>query len=513
MTHSSILECHAFFGAVNKPMRIARLILLSLLLLGGMLVTANAGERPNILVIVADDLGHGDLGLTGSSEISTSVIDGLAGNGVVVNNGYVVHPYCGPSRAGLLTGRYPARFGMEFNVDYSPYDEHLGLPKSEITIADRMRQAGYQTGLIGKWHLGAAPPFHPNHRGFDYFYGFLGGGHSYFPENTSVSWPLTNPDGSPNISARAGYYLPLVRNGRPAEFDEYLTTALSRDAAKFVSNADKPFFLVLSYNAPHEPLEAPEELVEQYSHIEDPERRTYAAMIHAMDDGIGMVLDALRTTGKFDNTLIFFLSEHGGVYPEEWMSYADWADSSPYRRGKVSLTEGGIHVPFVVHWPAGLPSGRKFDGLVSTLDIAATAIAVADGDSSDGLLEGKNLVPYLTGESPGSPHEALFWRFAEGDHIWAVRTPDAKYMQQMLPGVGRAFFDMTEDPFETRNIVDQYPERQAELARLWNEWNSKNIQNVRLRPEDYGPLRQKFFDDLHEESVRNARDRPTFEIE
>ena len=470
-------------------------------------------NRPDVLVIVADDLGYGDLGFTGSTDIETSVIDSLAGNGVVASNGYVVHPYCGPSRAGIFTGRYPARFGMEFNVDYSPYDEHMGLPTSEETIADRMKAIGYRTGLIGKWHLGAAPPFHPHNRGFDYFYGFLGGGHSYFPENVSVSVPLTNPDGSPNVAARAGYYLPLIRNGRPAEFDEYLTTALSRDAARFVSDLAEPFFLVLSYNAPHEPLEAPEELIERYAHIEDPERRTYAAMIHALDDGIGIVLDALRDSGKFDNTLIFFLSDHGGVYPEEWMSYADWADSSPFRRGKVSLTEGGIHVPYVVHWPAVLPAGETFDGLVSSLDIAATALAVAGGDATDGLLEGRNLVPYLTGEEQGSPHDALFWRFAEGDHIWAVRTPDAKYMRQGLPGVGLAFFDMEADPYETTNIVDQQPERQAELARLWNEWNSENMQNVRLRPEDYGPRRQQFFDELHEESVRNAGERQPYTIE
>lgn len=489
------------------------IVLASVLLLAWIPAMAAEDDRPNILVITADDLGYGDLGFTGSNEIKTTVIDGLAGDGVEVTNGYVVHPYCGPSRAGLFTGRYPARFGMEFNVDYSPYDEHMGLPVSEKTIADRLKQLGYQTGLIGKWHLGAAPPFHPNNRGFDYFFGILGGGHSYFPENVSINRPLTNADGSANISARAGYYAPLIRNDRPAELDEYLTTALSRDAASFVSNSTAPFFLMLSYNAPHEPLEAPAKLLEQYAHIEDPERRSYAAMIHAMDDGIGLVIAALRNSGKLDNTLIFFLSEHGGVYPEEWMSYADWADSSPFRRGKVSLTEGGIHVPYIVHWPAGLPSGKKFDGLVSALDIAATAVAVAGGDSSDELLEGKNLVPYLNEEIQGSPHEALFWRFAEAPDIWAVRTPDAKYMRQMLPGVGHAFFDMETDPYETTNIIGQDPERQAELARLWNEWNSGNMQNIRLRPEGYGPLRQQFFDGLYEESVRNASERKTYEIE
>ena len=472
----------------------------------GLLLAAPAlGEgapRPNILVILADDLGYGDLGYTGSPDIRTPTIDRLARSGIEITNGYVTHPYCGPSRAGLITGRYQARFGMEFNIDYSPHDEHLGLPKNEKTIADRLQAAGYRTGVIGKWHLGAAPPFHPNNRGFDYFYGFLGGGHAYWPSSTTVTAPLAG-----------GYHQPMLRNGGYAEFEEYLTTALSRDAARFVTESDQPFFLYLSYNAPHSPLEAPREFLDKYTHIEDENRRTYAAMIDAMDEGIGMVVAALEESGKLDNTLIFFLSDNGGVYPEAWMTYATWASNAPFRRGKVALTEGGIHVPFIVHWPGGLPSGKEFDGLVSALDIAATSVAVAGGDFSDGLLDGKNLVPHLAGEEDGSPHEALFWRFAEADYIWAVRTPDAKYLRQMLPGVGRSFFDMGSDPYEAKNIVDEKPGRQAELARLWNEWNSHNLQNIWVRAEEYQQRRQQFFDELHEESVRKALERKPYTIE
>jgi arylsulfatase A-like enzyme len=463
---------------------------------------ADEVPRPNILVILADDLGYGDLGYTGSSDIRTPTIDRLARNGIEITNGYVTHPYCGPSRAGLMTGRYQARFGMELNIDYSPHDENLGLPKSEKTIADRLRAAGYQTGVIGKWHLGAAPPFHPNNRGFDYFYGFLGGGHVYWPSNTSVTAPLAG-----------GYHQPILRNGGYAEFDAYLTTALSRDAVRFVTESDRPFFLYLSYNAPHSPLEAPQEFLDKYAHIEDENRRTYAAMIDAMDEGIGMVIAALGESGKLDDTLIFFLSDNGGVYPEAWMTYATWASNAPFRRGKVALTEGGIHVPFIVHWPAGLPSGTKFDGLVSALDIAATSAAVAGADVSDGLLDGKNLIPYLLGELVGSPHNALFWRFAEADNIWAVRTPDAKYLRQMLPGVGRSFFDMKSDPFEAHNIVDENSERQAELANLWNEWNSGNMPNIWIRAEEYQERRQQFFDELHEDSMRKAREREPYTVE
>lgn len=456
-------------------------------LIGGLLclllsttVEAEA-TQPNILVILADDLGYGDLGHTGSKEIRTPNIDDLAAGGVVMENGYVTHPYCGPSRAGLLTGRYQARFGMENNVAYSPFDPHAGLPEHERTFASRLQEVGYRTGIIGKWHLGAAPNHHPNNRGFDYFYGFLSGGHNYFPEGVSVTRPLLTEGGKPDYMVNEGGYLPLLRNNEGATFDEYLTTALSRDAARFVRESDSPFMLYLSYNAPHAPLEAPQEVIDQYQHIEDPERRLYAAMIDVMDQGIGKVVDALRRSGKYDNTLIIFLSDNGGVYPESWMPHADWADNSPFRRGKVSLLEGGVHVPFLAHWPGTLPKGKRFDGLVSALDIAATSVALAGAEAPEDKLDGVNLIPFLTGERRGTPHEALFWRLEEADYLWAVRTPEYKYMQQSLPGVGKSFFDMTNDPYESENLLGKHPEKQKELAELWNEWNAKNQSNILLQ--------------------------------
>ena len=258
-----------------------------------------AKERPNIVVILADDLGYADLGFTGSKEIFTPNIDALANNGVVFKNGYVTHPYCGPSRAGLLTGRYQARFGMEVNAAHSPDDPYMGLPVEELTFAKRMQQAGYKTAVMGKWHMGSHPNFHPNNRGFDEFFGFLGGGHDYFPESVKVS--------------SAEYSIALSRNGKPAQLNEYLTTAISKEAARFVSATEQPFMMYVAYNAPHSPLQATEQDLAKYQHIADLDRRTYAAMIDSMDQGVGRIVAALKQSEKLHNTLIFFLSDNGGV--------------------------------------------------------------------------------------------------------------------------------------------------------------------------------------------------------
>ncbi|XPF93143.1 sulfatase-like hydrolase/transferase [Colwellia sp. RE-S-Sl-9] len=456
-------------------------------------------ERPNIIVILADDLGYNDVGFTGKTDIQTPNLDKLASDGVIFKNGYVTHPYCGPSRAGLITGRYQARFGMENNVSYSPNDKYMGLPLTETTFAKRLQKVGYKTSVFGKWHLGGAPKFQPNKRGFDYFYGFLDGGHNYMPEQVHVGGD--------------GYSLPIMRNHKPAEFDEYLTTALSRDATRFIAdNKDQPFMMYLSYNAPHSPLQAPEETIKKYSHIKNPKRQIYAAMVDEMDQGIGMIIDALKESGEFDNTLIFFLSDNGGLYPDTWWPTFDWADNSPFRHGKVALLEGGVHVPFIAHWPNQIKKGQVFEGLVSSLDIAATSVALAGADDSDGLLDGVNLVPFVTGQNKGTPHKALFWRLEEADNIWAVRTLTGKYMQQGLPGVDRAYFDMVEDPTEQHNIVDQRPDEQAKLAVLWNEWNKKNQNNLLHQANEYKKARDAFYEQLHQKNIADAKNQKIYTI-
>ncbi|TBR44820.1 sulfatase [Marinomonas agarivorans] len=474
---------------------------------------ASSANMPNIVVILADDLGYNDVGFTGKTDIQTPNIDQLAHDGVTFNNGYVTHPYCGPSRSGMLTGRYQARFGMENNVTYAPYDPHMGLPLSETLFPEHLQKAGYKTGIVGKWHLGGALHFQPQNRGFDYFYGFLGGGHNYFPNDVAVGHPDE-------------YWMPLVENGKPAKFDEYLTTALSRHAAQFITeNAGKqPFMMYVSYNAPHTPLHATQEDMEKYRHIKDKNRQIYAAMVDSMDQGVGMIVNSLKESGEFDNTLIFFLSDNGGVYPEAWLPKFDWADNAPFRRGKVALLEGGVHVPFIAHWPKGLPQGVEFDGLVSSLDIAKTSLELANIDTSTMKLEGKNLIPYVNGKKKDSPHEALFWRFEELDHIWAIRTETHKYISQGFPvttknGVkdpgleGKSLFDMVADPYEAKNIYGQDVKQQQKLAAMWNKWNKDNQQNVLQQSHHYKKSVAELYDKHFEERKQQAKDRKPYTIE
>lgn len=427
-------------------------------------------DLPNIIVIFVDDLGHNDVGFNGATDIETPNIDRLANEGVVFTSGYVAHPTCGPSRAALLTGRYPARYGMEINVAYAPLDRNLGLPVEEKTFASHLKSAGYRTGIVGKWQLGAAPPFHPLNRGFEYFYGFLAGGHDYFRVDTSR---LDND-----------YLLPIIDNRSATGLDGYLTDVLTDRAVEFVTDSRRdPFFLYLAYNAPHAPLQAPPELILKYSHIPDRSRRAYLAMIDSLDTNVGRVLDALENAGRRDNTLIFFLSDNGGVHPSETHPDLNWADNSPFRSGKNDFFDGGVRVPFAASWPNGLRQGIDYPDMVSSMDIAATAMALAGVEQDpDRPLDGVNLIPFLRQETfVEKPHRALFWRAWSGyPHRigYAVRADSAKLVKPFGDREQPAFYDISGDPGETRNIIDHYPDEAEYLAALWNEWNSQNVANL-----------------------------------
>ncbi|GJM63811.1 sulfatase family protein [Persicobacter diffluens] len=493
------------------------IISLMAFLLGASSAKAQPAESPNIVIIVADDLGFNDVGFNGSTEIYTPTLDQLAEDGVRFTNGYVTHPYCGPSRAGLMTGRYQARFGLEINLTNSPFDIYNGLPLTETTFASRLQQSGYRTAAIGKWHLGGAPNFHPNNRGFDYFYGFLSGGHSYWPESVTTTHPLIlKKTGKPHYSANEGCFWPLLRNNNTAEFEEYLTTALSRDAARWVKEGEAPFCLYLAYNAPHAPLEAPKALIDKYAHIENKERRIYAAMIDAMDQGIGMVVDALRESGKLENTLIFFISDNGGIVKkdrdpsEPRQARHDWGDNSPYKGGKGSMLEGGTHVPFIAHWPDGLPKGIVYDQPVISLDITTTAVMLGEGDLSGHEMEGVNLIPFVNGKDRNPPHEALYWRMASGRQ-WAIRTPTAKYLKPRgETGIeGNMLFDMVKDPYEDQNIIKEQVELRRELAELWNKWNAHNEPNKYLQAGAYQKRRLQFYEQMRKElDEKAAQEKP-----
>ncbi len=470
-----------------------------------------ATTPPNILLIFVDDLGYNDVSYNGATEIETPNIDRLAEEGVAFSNGYVAHPTCGPSRAGLLTGRHPARFGMETNLAYAPFDEQYGLPVAETTIAAYLQDAGYRTGLVGKWQLGAAPPFHPLNRGFDYFYGFLGGEHDYFTVDTT----------------RPGFaYLPLNDNRSATGFDGYLTDALTDRAVEFVNDdanednaaAPKPFFLYLAYNAPHTPLQAPRELVQKYSHVEDVKRRTYLAMVDSLDQNVGRVMAALEESGKRDNTVIFFLSDNGGVYPAPGgRLYLTWADNDPFNKGKNSFLEGGIRVPFVASWPARWPQGETFEPLVSSMDITATALGLAGGAAvPDRPLDGVNLDPFLVGERDRAPHEALFWRLADfpppNVPKFAVRSGQAKLVNDSRTGEAQ-LFDLARDPGETRNLIDDEAETAARLARLWNDWNRENrSMNIYAYTTTYKSRLVEFTQEFAERSHLREAGAPHFQI-
>ena len=458
-----------------------RLLLAAVAMCCAALAVAAEGRKPNILLIVADDLGYADLGFQGGEDIPTPSLDALAARGVRFSNGYVSSTWCSPTRAGLLTGRYQQRFGATGH-EYTP-DDSLSL--EETTLADRLRAAGYVTGIVGKWHLGIAPEFHPMERGFDEFFGFLRGGHSFWPGVPVIIFPdrqglgldlRTFADGRVTLDGQ------IVRGREPVAEDAYLTDAFGREAVSFIErNASEPFFLYLSFNAPHTPMQASVDRLGRFMHIADPVRRVYNAMTLAMDEAIGAVLEQLRRSGVEEDTLVFFLSDNGGPTVHKYAYNA--SDNSPLRGSKGTTLEGGIRVPFVVSWPRALPSGVQYDEAAIQLDILPTALAAAGVPvDPEWRLDGVNLLPYLRGEASGRPHEALFWRsFGQ----MAVRSGDWKlvtYVAQMDQGelllseprdvmTPHRLYDLGRDIGESEDLSEREPERVAELLALWDAWN------------------------------------------
>lgn len=408
----------------------------------GAVAAADAPAKPNVLVIVADDLGYGDLGFQGGKEIPTPNLDKLAAGGVKCTSGYVTCPVCSPTRAGLLTGRYQQRFGHEFNPGPTPDpSDKIGLSLGEKTIADRFRAAGYKTGLVGKWHLGNLPEFHPQQRGFDEFYGFLGGAHPYFP-------------GSPDNN-------PILRGTETVKDPEYLTDTFGQEAVAYIDRhkAD-PFYLQVTFNAVHNPQHAKPEHLERFKGISNERRRTYAGMLTAMDDAIGAILGKLESEKLEQNTLVVFISDNGG--PE-----ANGSTNGPLRGQKGTTWEGGVRIPFVVKWPAALPAGGEFHQPVIQLDVVPTALAAIGQPVSEKNLDGVNLLPFLKGEAQGAPHERLYWRFGLQS---AIRQGDWK----LVTAVGSEapqLFNLKSDLGEKTDLASAEPEKFKELQAAWNEWN------------------------------------------
>ena len=450
------------------------------------LVVACAGAsgwaQPNIVVILADDLGYGDIGVNGGEVIATPYIDALASRGVRLTQGYVSHPVCSPSRAGLMTGRYQQRHGWEFNP--SGRDQVAGMSTAERTLADVMGAAGYRTGLVGKWHLGSKPEHHPVNRGFDEFFGFVGGGSVYIDAQVPgvESWG----------GRRVGQSNTMLRGLDHEEVvEEYLTDRFTNEAVDFIErHADAPFFLFLSHKTPHTPLQATARYLSRYRHIEDDATRVYAAMVASLDDSVGAVVAALNRGGLRDDTLIVFLSDNGcAAY------IAGGCSNSPLRGHKRDFHEGGVRVPFIVSWPGRLPEGSVFDHPASALDLMDTFLAAAGGDETSD--DSVNLLPFLDGTDTGAPHDYLYWRAgpnsAVRDERWKlIRYNRTDLTREDLGGSGRLeppeggwstdsphgqvtlLYDLVNDPAETVNYAAGRPDVVQRLTDAWSKWNASN---------------------------------------
>lgn len=469
------------------------LLQLSVLLVA--LTYAQAAERkPNIVLLLADDLGYGELGCQGNTEILTPNIDSLARDGVRFTQGYVSSPYCSPSRAGLLTGRYQTRFGHEFNtIGKQNLDPTIGLPLTEKTLADRLKVHGYRTALIGKWHLGGTAAYHPQKRGFDEFYGFLHEGHYYAapPFENVTSFLRTNSVGfgesftngpiiwSNHVRSNEPPYdesNPLLRGTQEISEPEYLTDAFTREALSFMDKHQKqPFFLYLAYNAVHSPMQASPKYLERFSNISDPQRRVFAAMLADLDDSVGAVLTKLQKLKLDRDTIVIFLSDNGGPTQELTSS------NKPLRGGKGQLWEGGIRVPFIIRWKAKLPAGTIYDQPVISLDIVPTVMAAAQRVTTPngqvaGIegLDGVNLLPFLrSAVNETVPHKTLFWRY--GSNI-ALRSGNWKLIQQREAGRyinDFQLYNLKTDYAETADVQSNDPNL---LFRLRQQLDTMNKQ-------------------------------------
>jgi arylsulfatase A-like enzyme len=467
-------------------------------------------ERPpNIIVILADDMGFNDIsfynGGAADGSLQTPNIDSLAQQGVVFTNGYAANATCAPSRAALVTGRYSTRFGYEFTplfkVGYTIFDlmsrcstdpyplildleladtlpdlEELGMPPSEITIAEKLKEAGYHTAHIGKWHLGGSNGSRPEDQGFDeslYLSGTL-----YLPED-SPEVVNAKLDFSPidKMMWASSFYSAQFNGGPEFEPGGYLTDYYTDEAVKVIeANRNRPFFLYLSHWGIHDPLQATREDYDALSQIQDYRLRVYAAMIRALDRSVGRVVDALDENGLTENTLVIFTSDNGGA------PYVGLPDiNKPYRGWKTTFFEGGIHVPYFIKWPLVVTAGTSYDKPVSHFDIFATAAAAAGVSlPGDRTLDGVDLVPYITGAQTGDPHETLFWR--SGPYQVVLSEDDATgdwWKMSVIDIPDKVWlYNLTTDPTEQTNVADSMPAKVVELQALLDAHNAEQVEPI-----------------------------------
>lgn len=441
-------------------------------------------DLPNVLLLVADDLGYAELGCQGNADVQTPQIDAFAKQSVRYTQGYVTAPNCSPSRAGLLSGRFPTRFGYEFNpIGPRNEDPDTGFPRQQFTLAELLHDTGYTTGLVGKWHLGGAVDFHPQRHGFDEFFGFLHEGHYFVPSpwNNTTTWIRRKglPPGSDGryqvnehlvYSSHMGHdepaydaNNPVLRGGQPVIEEAYFTDAITREATSFIRRYhDDPWFLCVAYNAVHSPLQAKNETLTKFAEEKDIQRRIFLAMLYDLDKSVGEILETLREVKQDKNTLVMFISDNGGPTKETT------ASNLPLRDGKGSMYEGGIRVPFLVRWPGKLKGGTTSDAVVSSVDLYATLTSYL-GQTPKQSLDGINLL-----KNEPSADRTLYWRQGKRAALrqgrWKIVAPNG-YAQRD----DWELYDLAEDPGESNNLADlpNYSERFNELIMKWQATNDE----------------------------------------
>ncbi|MBN1837564.1 MAG: sulfatase-like hydrolase/transferase [Spirochaetales bacterium] len=486
-------------------------------------------DRPNILLILADDLGKTDLSLYGGRLVQTERIDALAQQGVRFTDAYCTSALCSPSRAAMLTGRYQQRFGYELQpatryprnrLEYLIYKYLLplgywkvaelavpraedmarqGLPPSEITLSELLVAAGYRTALIGKWHLGHNEPFLPNERGFEHHYGFYEAFTLYddVDDPDIVNAPLDEfSDRYQRSQGRSGTSAIRV-NDVIVEEEGYLTDRIAEEAIGFLERsaagasadgAAEPFFLYVSFSAPHVPFQAKLEDYERFSHVKDHTKRVYGAMIYSLDQAVGRILDRLAELGLEEETLVVFGSDNGGAF------HTGATDNAPLKGGKFTQFEGGVNVPMLMRWPGVIPAGRVYQGTVSLLDVFATAAGAARCPlPADRVIDGRDLRPHLSQGSPEGPREQPQEGAQEEPHptvLWralyskAVRAGNWKMLLNAQTGAA-VLYDLESDPGEHRNLAAQHPEKVRELKEILEAWEEGLVPPLWPRVMDF----------------------------
>jgi arylsulfatase A-like enzyme len=423
--------------------------LLALFLLLPLALIAAEARKPNILLIVGDDIGYGDLSSYGGKDVATPHLDAIAAAGMRFTSGYVMAPVCGPSRVAILSGRYPSQI-----LPYTGNPAHgsdVGLPREHRLISDLLKTAGYRTGALGKWHLGEKSGFEPQARGFDSFYGFLGGMHDYY-------------------KAEDKQWGPILRDREPGELKQYLTFALAEEAAAFIRKKDpQPFFLYLAFNANHTPLQAPEEFLAKTAHLTTPMRQKNAAMTLALDEAVGRVMQSLRESGQEENTLVVFISDNGAALIKG--SAENGGSNAPLRGSKIECWEGGIRIPFFIQWKSHLPAAQVSDEPVCSLDLLPTLLAAAEATvPADQKVDGHDLLPWLSQKNAVPARGILYWKLY--DNNFAIREGDMKFVHV---GKTSGLFNVRKDPSETNDLAEAHPILAHQLEAKWKEWNKLTL--------------------------------------